>query len=114
MFKSPTYGKLHIEQIPDKILTFYLDHTKYDAPVHIIVGTDSQNFDDTKIVSVVAVICEGHGGMFFYEITRRALIRDVRTKLHTETNDSLKVAETLVEIMENDKKYGTFMNEVRE
>ena len=102
MFKSPTYGKLHIEQIPDKILTFYLDHTKYDAPVHIIVGTDSQNFDDTKIVSVVAVICEGHGGMFFYEITRRALIRDVRTKLHTETNDSLKVAETLVEIMEND------------
>ena len=86
MFKSPTYGKLHIEQIPDKILTFYLDHTKYDAPVHIIVGTDSQNFDDTKIVSVVAVICEGHGGMFFYEITRRALIRDVRTK-------------------ENDKKY---------
>ena len=84
MFKSPTYGKLHIEQIPDKILTFYLDHTKYDAPVHIIVGTDSQNFDDTKIVSVVAVICEGHGGMFFYEITRRALIRDVRTKLHTK------------------------------
>ena len=80
MFKSPTYGKLHIEQIPDKILTFYLDHTKYDAPVHIIVGTDSQNFDDTKIVSVVAVICEGHGGMFFYEITRRALIRDVRTE----------------------------------
>ena len=83
MFKSPTYGKLHIEQIPDKILTFYLDHTKYDAPVHIIVGTDSQNFDDTKIVSVVAVICEGHGGMFFYEITRRALIRDVRTRRMT-------------------------------
>lgn len=105
MFKSPTYGNLQIGQIPDKILTFYLDHTKYDAPVHIIVGTDSQNFDDTKIVSVVAVICEGHGGMFFYEITRHALIQDVRTKLHTETNDSLKVAETLVEIMESDKKY---------
>ena len=76
MFKSPTYGMLHIEQIPDKILTFYMDHEKYDAPVHIIVGTDSQNFDDTKIVSVVAVICEGHGGIFFYEISRRALIRD--------------------------------------
>ena len=105
MFKSPTYGMLHIEQIPDKILTFYMDHEKYDAPVHIIVGTDSQNFDDTKIVSVVAVICEGHGGIFFYEISRRALIRDVRTKLRVETNDSLQVAETLVETMENDKKY---------
>ncbi len=51
------------------------------------------------------MICEGHGGIFFYEISRRALIRDVRTKLRVETNDSLQVAETLVETMENDKKY---------
>ena len=39
MFKSPTYGMLHIEQIPDKILTFYMDHEKYDAPVHIRILT---------------------------------------------------------------------------
>ena len=105
MFTSPTYGKLNIQDIPEKIRIFFEKHEHYDAPVKIIVGTDSQNFDQTKVVSVIAVICEGHGGIFFYEVTRRALIRDVRTKLHTETNDSLKVAETLVEIMENDKKY---------
>ena len=105
MYKSPTYGKLSIEQIPDKILMFYNDHLKYEAQTQIIIGTDSQNFDRTKIVSVIAVVCEGHGGIFFYEITHQPLIRDVRTKLHVETNDSLRVAETLVEAMENSGKY---------
>lgn len=105
MFKSPTYGNIEISQIPDKILMFYNDHLKYASPIQIIIGTDSQNFDQTKMVSVVAVICEGHGGIFFYEVTRQPLIRDVRTKLHVETNDSLRVAETLVESMEKDRKY---------
>ncbi|MDO5131848.1 MAG: ribonuclease H-like YkuK family protein [Eubacteriales bacterium] len=105
MFRSPTYGKMEIGQIPDRILTFYRDHRKYESPVRIIIGTDSQNFDDTKIVCVIAVVCEGHGGIFFYEITRQPLIRDVRTKLHVETNDSLQLAEELVGIMENDGKY---------
>ena len=81
MYKSPTYGKLSIEQIPDKILMFYNDHLKYETQTQIIIGTDSQNFDRTKIVSVIAVVCEGHGGIFFYEITHQPLIRDVRTKL---------------------------------
>ena len=103
MFTSPTYGKVGIDQIPVKILKFYNDHLKYESQMQIIVGTDSQNFDTTKMVSVIAVICEGHGGIFFYEVTRQPLIRDVRTKLHVETNNSLRVAETLVEIMENNK-----------
>ena len=105
MFKSPTYGKLELDRIPDKILKFYKDHLKYESATQIIIGTDSQNFDKTKIVSVIAVICEGHGGIFFYEITQQPLIRDVRTKLHVETNDSLRVAEALVEIFENNKEY---------
>ena len=105
MFKSPTYGKIELNRIPDKILKFYRDHLKYESTTQIIIGTDSQNFDKTKIVSVIAVISEGHGGIFFYEITQQPLIRDVRTKLHVETNDSLRVAGALVEIFENSKEY---------
>ena len=105
MFTSPTYGKLNIQEIPEKIRIFFEKHEQYDAPVQIIVGTDSQNFDQTKVVSVIAVICEGHGGIFFYEVTRKPIIKDVRTKLHEETNDSLQVAEQLVGIMESEKKY---------
>lgn len=105
MFRSPTYGKIGIGQIPDRILAFYRNHKQYDARISIIIGTDSQNFDRTKMVSVVAVVCEGHGGIFFYEVTRQPLIRDVRTKLHIETNDSLRIAEALAEILERDRKY---------
>ena len=105
MCTSPTYGKLNIQDIPEKIWIFFEKHEHYDAPVKIIVGTDSQNFDQTKVVSVIAVICEGHGGIFFYEVTRKPIIKDVRTKLHEETNDSLQVAEQLVGIMESEKRY---------
>ena len=105
MFVSPTYGKLHINEIPEKISVFFENHARYESPVQIIVGTDSQNFDQTKIVSVIAAVCEGHGGIFFYEVTRKPIIRDVRAKLHEETNDSLQVAEQLVGIMESEKKY---------
>ena len=105
MFTSPTYGRMGIENVPDRILDFYQKNRHYDSPIQIIIGTDSQNFDYTKIVSVIAVICEGHGGIFFYEVSRNPLIRDVRTKLHVETNDSLKLTETLVGIMEGDRKY---------
>ena len=59
MFTSPTYGKLNIQDIPEKIRIFFEKHEQYGAPVQIIVGTDSQNFDQTKVVSVIAVICEG-------------------------------------------------------
>ena len=105
MFKSQTYGQLNIEEIPNCILAFYESHKQYDAPVYIIVGTDSQNFDHTKSVSVIAVVCEGHGGIFFYELSRKVLIRDVRTKLYEETQASLTIAEKLLEILENDSRY---------
>ncbi len=100
MYNSQTYGKLELNQIPEKINEYYQRMKQYDAPIHVIVGTDSQNFDTTKMVSVIAVYCEGHGGIYFYEITRFKKIMDVRKKLHAETGESLKIATTLVDLME--------------
>lgn len=57
------------------------------------------------MVSVVAMICEGHGGIFAYEIKHVDLIRNVRLKLHTETLDSLMLAEKIVDMLESDSKY---------
>jgi len=74
----------------------------YGAPFQITVGTDSQNFSDTKIVSVIAVTCEGHGGIFFYEVSRIRRIADVRLKLTEETTRSLEVMTTLVETLEKE------------
>lgn len=105
MYNSQTYGKMNLESIPDKLLEFYGRMKKYDTPIQIIVGTDSQNFSDTKIVNVTAVICEGHGGIYFYEIMRMDRINDVRQKLFKETEISLSVADRILSVLENDPKY---------
>lgn len=105
MFYSQTYGKLKIEQIPEKLLTFYEKNKSHDTPIHIIIGTDSQNFDKTRMVSVIAAVCDGHGGIFFYEVTTHPRIMDVRTKLHIEMNDSFRIAAALVEQFGGDEKY---------
>lgn len=104
MFISETYGRLELRQIPDKIEDYYRKMEKYGSMFRIIVGTDSQNFSDTKMVTVIAAYCEGHGGIFFYEVSRIGKIRDVRTKLHVETGESLKVAEKLITGLEEYEK----------
>ncbi len=110
MYRSYTYGDLEFEQIPEKILEYYNKNKDYNTNFDIIIGTDSQNFSDTKMVSVITVVCEGHGGIFFYEVTRQPLIRDVRTKLHVETNTSLQIADKIIEILEDQKYEELFSN----
>ena len=110
IFRSQTYGKLDITQIPDKIQEFY-DKTKhFERDFRIIIGTDSQNFNYTKMVSVIAIVCEGHGGIFFHRITKQPIIKDVRSKLHFETNESLTIASKLIDILEKTEYEELFIN----
>ena len=102
-FISETYGKLNMEDIPVKVKDYVERMAKYESPFQITVGTDSQNFNDTKIVSVIAVTCEGHGGIFFYEVSRIKRIADVRLKLTEETTRSLSIMTSLVEILEKEE-----------
>lgn len=105
MFRTGSNKNISFEKIPDALLSYYNTNKHYNTPMQIIIGTDSQNFSDTKMVSVIAMICQGHGGIFFYEIKRINLIENIRIKLHTETNDSLTLATTLVETLESNNKY---------
>lgn len=107
---SPTQGELSIIQIPAYIKEYYERMKHFDTGIHITIGTDSQNFDYTKEVNVIAVICEGHGGIFFYKISVHDRITDVRTKLRVETADSLSIAEKLVTMLESSEYEDVFMN----
>lgn len=109
-FKSQTYGSVTLSEVPSKIQDYYEKMKHYDSVMRVIVGTDSQNFNHTKMVNVIAVTCEGHGGIFFYRVTHKDLIRDVRSKLHEETNESLEIAMELTRILEKD--YEELFNEV--
>ena len=104
-YMSPTYGKVEFDDIADGLLAFYERNRKYDRPFSIVVGTDSQNFDYTKSVTVIAMVCEGHGGVFYYEVSRVPLMRDVRSKLYAETQASLETMMALIGQLEGSPRY---------
>lgn len=105
MFVSPTYGKMGFNELCVRLKDYFDKMKSTESPIQLIIGTDSQNFSDTKIVRVICMLCEGHGGIFFYEITRQMRINDVRTKLHVETNDSLGLATRLVDNLEENEAF---------
>lgn len=91
-FNSLTYGKVTKEQVFDFILkTVKNKNENYK----IIVGTDSQNTYKTKMVIVICLIKEGKGGNFFYHICWMPKIKDLNTKIYTETEKSLEIAREL-------------------
>ena len=103
--KSPTHGEVTLDRVVELILEFY-DRTKeYDTDFEITVGTDSQNFDKTKVVQAIAAVSHGHGGIYFYDVQHIARLDDVRVKLNYETGLSLELANKLFDIIENNKQY---------
>lgn len=100
MWKTGSGVDIEFNKIPDKLIDFYNKMKPYNSDFDLIIGTDSQNHDRTKLVRVICMTCSGHGGIFFHETINIDLIQDVRQKLHTETNESLTIAEQLVELLE--------------
>ena len=86
--RSPTYGELTFAQIAGKIASYIMAHG-LDRQYELSVGTDSQNFDDTKMVCVVTLHDVGHGGIFFYDVRRMrkimnsCLMRQTPSKMHS-------------------------------
>lgn len=99
-FYSMTYGEVLLEEIPEKLLQFYNERKAFGNSFNLIIGTDSQNRHDTKIVTVITIVCEGYGGIFFYSKMYAPLIESVREKLQVETGQSLIIANRLLEQLE--------------
>ncbi|NLV75502.1 MAG: hypothetical protein GX023_00715 [Tissierellia bacterium] len=97
---SPTYGKVNYEEMIDIIKRFIKKSP--ESTYNISVGTDSQNFDYTKIVVVVAIHRIGNGGIFFYDIKNIKRITNISQKLFYETSNSLSVAMRLSETLEKE------------
>ncbi len=98
---SPTYGKCSDEQMINIIANYIRTNSKTSEGFNLIVGTDSQNFSDTKIVVVIAVQNIGHGGIFFYDVFRINKIDNIRQKLLYETNMSLMYADRVLSKFED-------------
>lgn len=105
MFYTGTNKPIKFEEIPKALKDFFDRMQIYDSQCDIIIGTDSQNFSDTKMVSVIAMICQGHGGIFFYRVSHERRINNVKQKLQKETSDSLTLAYELIDQLENNSDY---------
>lgn len=100
IMNSPTYGKVNMLQIVEIIKNF-LNKDKFSR-YEITIGTDSQNFNRTKIVKVIAIHKIGGGGIFFYDIIYLPLIKELRRKLITETQLSIDLANSFLDELENE------------
>lgn len=87
---------------PAEMIKVITDYILQDpkAMYEFTVGTDSQNFDRTKIVEVIAVHRLGRGGIFFYYIDYINRIDVLKVKIIEETQRSLANAEGLVDELE--------------
>lgn len=95
-FKSPTYGILKKEEVFNYLKKEILKN-KDKINYKVVVGTDSQNTYKTKMVVVICLIKEGYGGSFFYHIDLLPKIKNLNTKIFTETEKSLEIARELNE-----------------
>lgn len=99
---SPTYGKCTDQELADIILKYIRKNIQTSEGFNIIIGTDSQNFSDTKAVVVLVVQNIGKGGIFFYDIMRIPRIDSIRQKLFFETNLSLQYADKFLRRIEDE------------
>lgn len=98
---SPTYGNVTNEEVVQIIKRYIRNHGN-DNQYKIIIGSDSQNFHETKLVLVIALIDIGHGGIFFYDIHRVPKIKNIKQKLFKETKQSLEYAQLMLELFDKE------------
>ena len=98
MFKTAQGQMMSVPDIARKIFEFIMsDKTN---SYEITVGTDSQNFDRTKMVEVIAVHRKGRGGTYFYNIEFVRRITNLKQKINEETSRSLIVANDLLDCLQ--------------
>lgn len=107
---SPTYGKVDYNQMAD-IMKSYIYNHGVEHQYELSIGTDSQNFHDTKMVVVVALCDIGHGGIYFFDVEHMRKILNVREKLTIETTKSLECAQKVLEAIE-DNYFGQALKNV--
>ena len=86
LFTRPSGGEFSVREAAAVAATYV---AQSPASVYTVtIGTDSQNFDKTKMVEVIAVHRVGNGGIFFYR-TQRSL--ELASEFFDEFHESLSL-----------------------
>jgi predicted RNase H-related nuclease YkuK (DUF458 family) len=101
-YHSITYGRL-TENNMFEILGERLKTSKFNCI--LFVGTDSQTFSGTKVISVIAVHEVGHGGFFFNTVdwTKRYGKKNLQEKIAEETRRSIELGKKVLNFIQENK-----------
>ena len=94
MFKTAQGQATSVPDIAKRI--FEIIMSDKTGSYEITVGTDSQNFDRTKMVEVIAIHKKGRGGTYFYNIEFIHLITNLKQKINEETSRKLFVEKDML------------------
>ena len=90
LFSRPNGTKVSVQEAAEIAAKYIAERSA--SMYTVTIGTDSQNFDKTKMVEVIAVHRVGNGGIFFYRTNYVRLIQNLRQKIQEETQRSLELA----------------------
>jgi len=93
-FQNAKHERMTLDEVLNRIISF-VDEIP-DREYQLSIGTDSMTYKDTHFVLAIVLHRVGNGGIYFYKKFDHAGIRDLRTKLYTETQLSIETADLLV------------------
>jgi len=96
VFHSPTYGKITLLKIIEKISNFV--EKSADHRYRIIIGTDSQSHNGTGVDFVTALVVHriGGGGIYFWKGYRKTRPYTLKEKIYEEALASLEFANEFI------------------
>uniref|UniRef100_A0A831YQ80 DUF458 domain-containing protein n=1 Tax=candidate division WWE3 bacterium TaxID=2053526 RepID=A0A831YQ80_UNCKA len=103
-FHSPTYGKLALPTIIEKISHFV--SAIPDQKYRIIIGTDSQNHNGTGVDFVTALVVHrvGGGGIYFWKGYKKNRPYTLKEKIYEEALTSLEFANDFIHHLKSEPR----------
>lgn len=100
-FQSPTYGKLNLRQVVDRVETAISEDKEQEYV--IALSTDSQcRGKHTCFVSTVLLYRKGRGGIFFYDKVYENRIDNIHSRMMMETGKTIDLARDFIGVIEDD------------
>ena len=95
MFKSITYGQLTELQAFERVVLQIDDIKRKGYDYFLYVGTDSQSYAGTNVVTTIVVYTVSKGGIFFSYRHKIKRFEALAQKIYAEVGYSIPIAESL-------------------
>ena len=100
IFHSPTKGQMNLEKVVEEISNFINQDNK--DRYELVVGTDSNSELKADFVTAIIAYRVGKGGRYFWRKTNGGKVyHTIRDRIYEEVSLSLKVAQEMLNYLEN-------------